>query len=58
MKTMTTIKVVMIIKFNSAKARCMHDHVKPTVRDFDPDYIILHCGTNDPNFDRTSSQIA
>ena len=36
----------------------MHDHVKPTVRDFDPDHIILHCGTNYPNSDRTSSQIA
>ena len=28
------------------------------LRDFDPDYIILHCGTNDPNSDRKSSQIA
>ena len=36
----------------------MHNHVKPTVRDFDPDYIILHCGTNDLNSDRTSSQTA
>ena len=39
--------------------RCIYDHAKPTVRDFDPDYIILHCGTNDDlNSDRTSSQIA
>ena len=37
---------------------CMHDHVKPTVRNFDPDHIILHCGTNDLNSDRTSTQIA
>ena len=36
----------------------MHNHAKPTVRDFDTDYIILHCGTNDLNSDRTSSQIA
>ena len=36
----------------------MHDHVKPIVRDFDTDHIILHCGTNDLNSDRTSSQIA
>ena len=36
----------------------MRDHAKPTVRDFDPDHIILHCGTNDLNSDRTSSQIA
>ena len=44
--------------FNSTKVRCMHDHAKPTVRDFDLDHIILHCGTNNLNSDRTSSQIA
>ena len=36
----------------------MQDHAKLTVRDFDPDHIILDCGTNGPNSDRTSSQIA
>ena len=35
----------------------MHDHVKSTVRDFNPDYIILHCGNNDLNCERTASQI-
>ena len=50
--------LVKVRPFNSAKVRCMHDHVKPTVRDFDPDHIILHCGTNDLNSDRISSQIA
>ena len=50
--------LVKVRLFNSAKVRCMHNHVKPTVRDFDPDHIILHCGTNDLNSDRTSSQIA
>ena len=35
----------------------MHDHVKSTVRDFNPDYIILHCGNNDLNSERTASQI-
>ena len=35
----------------------MHDHVKSTVRDFNLDYIILHCGTNDLNSDQTASQI-
>ena len=35
----------------------MHDHAKPTVQDFDLDHIILHCGTNDLNSGRTSSQI-
>ena len=50
--------LVKVRPFNSAKVRCMHDHVKPTVRDFDPDHIILHRGTNDLNSVRTSSQIA
>ena len=36
----------------------MHDHAKPTAQDFDPDHIILHCGTNDPNSVRTFSQTA
>ena len=49
--------LVKVRPFNSAKVKCMHDHAKPTVRDFDPDHIILHCGTNDLNSDRTSSQI-
>ena len=50
--------LVKVRPFNSAKVRCKQDHVKPIVRDFDPDHIILHCGTNDLNSDRTSSQIA
>ena len=36
----------------------MHEHVKPTVRDVNPDQIILHCGTNDLNSEQTASQIA
>ena len=51
-------RLVKVRPFNLAKVRCMHDHAKPTVRYFDLDYIILHCGTNDSNSDRTSSQIA
>ena len=39
--------VVKVRSFSSAKVRCMHNHVKPTVRYFNPDHIILHCGTND-----------
>ena len=35
----------------------MHDHVKLTIRDVNPDHIILHCGTNDLNSERTASQI-
>ena len=50
--------LVKVRPFNSAKVRCMHDHAKPTVRDFDLDHIILHCETNGLNSDGTSSQIA
>ena len=35
----------------------MHNHAKPTVPDFDPDHIVLHCGTNVLNSDRRSNQI-
>ena len=50
--------LVKVRLFNLAKVRCMYDYAKSTVRDFDPDHIILHCGTNDLKSDRTSSQIA
>ena len=49
--------LVKVRPFNSAKVRCMHDHMKPTVRDVNPDYIILHCGTNDLNSEQKASQI-
>ena len=34
------------------------DHVKPSVRDFNRDHSILHCGTNDPSSERTANQSA
>ena len=36
----------------------MHDHVNPTIRDIDPQQIILHVGTNDLKTEGTTSQIA
>ena len=33
--------------FSLSKVRFMHDHVKPTVRDFIRDHIILHWRTNE-----------
>ena len=36
----------------------MYDHVKSAVRDFNEYHIILHCGTNDENSERTASQIS
>ena len=43
--------------FSSAKVRCIHDHVIPTVQGLKPDHIILHCKTNDLSSERTASQI-
>ena len=50
--------LVKVRPFSSAKVRCMHDRVIPSVRDVDPDHIILHSGTNDLSSERTASQIA
>ena len=44
--------------FGTVKVRCIHDHVKPSVQDFNPDHIILHCGINDLSSERAASQIA
>ena len=32
--------------FSSAKTEDMHDYIRPTKRDFDPNIFILHVGTN------------
>ena len=50
--------LVKVRPFKTAKIVDMVDHVKPTLRDFDPDWIILHVGTNDLNSSNTASQIA
>ena len=39
--------VVKVRTFTTAKVSCMQDHVKPTIRDINPQQIILHVGTND-----------
>ena len=47
-----------VCSFSEAKISCMMDHVKPTLRDKNPDDIILHAGTNDLRTENTASQIA
>ena len=37
---------VYVKDFPGARVRCMQDHVTPTIRK-NPEYIILHVGTND-----------
>ena len=50
--------IVKVRRFTTAKISCMQDHVKPTIRDINPQQIILHVGTNDLKTERTASQIA
>ena len=50
--------LVKVRSFSSAKVSCMKDHAKPTLRDFNPDHVILQIGTNDLNTERTASQMA
>ena len=50
--------LVKVCSFSGAKISCMTDHVKPTLRDINPDHIILHAGTNDLRTENTASQIA
>ena len=40
--------------FSSAKVSCINDYVKPALRDFNPEHIILHVGTSDLNTERTA----
>ena len=50
--------LVKVRSFPGAKVRCLHDYAKPTMRDFNPNQIILHVGTNDLNSEKTSSKTA
>ena len=50
--------LVKVRSFSGAKISCMTDHVKPTLRDINPDHIILHAGTNDLRTENIASQIA
>ena len=50
--------LVKVSSFSEAKISCMTDHVKPTLRDINPDHIILHAGTNDLRSENKDSQIS
>ena len=50
--------LVKVRPFSSAKTRCMYDHAKPTIRELNPEHIILHVGTNDLDTEKTTSQIS
>ena len=50
--------LVKVTPFSSAKIRCMYDHAKPTIRELNPQHIILHVGNNNLNSEKTASQIS
>ena len=50
--------ILKVRSFNSAKLQCIYNHVKATLIDVKPENIIFQVGTNDLNFEKTSSQIA
>ena len=49
--------LVKVRPFSSAETRCMYDHAKPTIRELNPEHIILHVGSNYLNTEKTASQI-
>ena len=40
-------KLIKVRSFSGAKVSRMYDHVKPTIREFNPNHILLHVGTNE-----------
>ena len=44
--------------FLGAKVKCMKDYVKPCIRENNPEYVILHVGTNELNSELTPERIA
>ena len=48
---------VFVKAFSDSKTICMHDYVKPLVRN-SPDHFIFHVGTNDLSSDKSSEEIA
>ena len=51
-------KLIKVRSFSGAKVICMYDHVKPTIREFNPNHIIFHVGTNELKSSKTASQIS
>ena len=45
-------------QFSASKVSCLKDYVKPSIRENNPDHIILHAGTNDVPPEKTPQVIA
>ena len=50
--------LVKVRSFSGEKFSCFTGHFRPTLRDINPDQIILHAGTNDLKTENTASPIA
>jgi len=49
---------VYVRSFSSSSVRGMKDYMKPTLRENDPDHILLHVGTNELSSDKEPELIA
>ena len=50
-------KLIKVRSFSGAKVSCMYDHVKPTIRKFNLNHIILHVGSNELKSSKTATLI-
>ena len=57
-KKLRNKKLIKVRSFSGAKVSFMYNHVKPTIREFNPNHIILHKGTNKLKSSKTASQIS
>ena len=57
-KKLQNKKLIKVRLFSGAKVSCMFDHVKPTIREFNPNHIILHIRTNELKSSKIASQIS
>ena len=50
--------LVKVRPFTTAKTIDLYDHLKPTLRDFNPGLFIIHVGTNDLPLNKTNNERA
>ena len=53
-KKLRNKKLIKVRSFSGAYVRCMCDHVKLVIQEFNPKHIILRDGTNELNNGRTT----
>ena len=57
-KKLQNKKLIKVRSFRGVKLRCMFDHVKPTIREFNPNHMILHVELkNELKSSKTANQI-